>query len=113
MQERQTLLELCKKYELHPNQITQWKKQLKEQSIEVFKDPNNDKDEKDKLIEQLYKTIGELTMDVDFLKNCFHEQGGAMRDGRRRGKTLHPSAVHTAWTMPFHVLLHTIDRERI
>lgn len=68
MQERQTLSELCKKYELHPNQITQWKKQLKEQSIEVFKDPNHGKNEKDKLIEQLYKTIGELTMDVDFLK---------------------------------------------
>lgn len=68
MQERQTLSDLCKKYELHPNQITQWKKQLKEQSASVFKEPSNGKDEKDKLIEQLYKTIGELTMDVDFLK---------------------------------------------
>lgn len=68
MQERQTLSELCKKYELHPNQVVQWKKQLKEQSAEIFKEPNNGKDEKDRLIEQLYKTIGELTMDVDFLK---------------------------------------------
>lgn len=68
MQERQTLSELCKKYEVHPNQITQWKKQLKEQSVEIFKEPGNGQDEKDRLIEQLYKTIGELTMDVDFLK---------------------------------------------
>ena len=68
MQERQILSKLCKKYELPPNQITQWNKQLKEQSIEVFKDPNHGKEEKDKLIEQLYKTIGELTMNVDFLK---------------------------------------------
>lgn len=28
MQERQTLSELCKKYELYPNQVVQWKKQL-------------------------------------------------------------------------------------
>lgn len=28
MQERQTLSELYKKYELHPNQVVQWKKQL-------------------------------------------------------------------------------------
>jgi len=57
-------------YELHPNQITQWKNQLKEQSASVFKEPSNGKDENDKLIEQLYKTIGELTMDVDFLKKA-------------------------------------------
>ncbi|MCQ2265709.1 MAG: hypothetical protein MJZ46_06690 [Bacteroidales bacterium] len=50
------------KYELHPNRISQWKRQLKEQSASVFKEPSNGKDEKDKLIEQLYKTIGELTM---------------------------------------------------
>ena len=36
MHERQTLAELCKKYELHPNQVVQWKKQLKEQSAEIF-----------------------------------------------------------------------------
>lgn len=68
MQERQTLSELCKKYDLHPNQITLWKKQLKESSANVFKDSQPGVDERDRLIEQLYKTIGELTMDVDFLK---------------------------------------------
>ncbi len=68
MQERLTLSELSKKYEIHPNQITLWKKQLREQSAEIFKEPHNGKDEKDKLIEQLYKTIGSLTMDVDFFK---------------------------------------------
>lgn len=82
MPERQTLSDLCKKYELHPNQITQWKKHLKEQSASVFKEQSNGKDEKDKLIEQLYKTIGELTMDVDFLKkSCFHECTRAAKYG--------------------------------
>lgn len=68
MQERMTLSELSQKYEVHPHQITAWKKQLMAQSVSVFKEPDSGKDEKDKLIDQLYKTIGELTMDVDFLK---------------------------------------------
>lgn len=68
LQERMTLAELSKKYELHPNQITMWKKQLMEQSTAAFKEVQGGKDEKDRLIDQLYKTIGSLTMDVEFLK---------------------------------------------
>ena len=68
MQERLTLSELSQKYEVHPHQVTAWKKQLMSQSAAVFKESASGKDEKDKLIDQLYKTIGELTMDVDFLK---------------------------------------------
>ena len=68
MQENQTLPELCSKYQLSPNQVNQWKRQLKERSADAFKTEANGKDDKDRLIEQLYKTIGELTMDVEFLK---------------------------------------------
>ena len=68
LQERQTLSELCKKHNLHPNQISSWKRQLKENSVSVFKEIQAGKDDRDRLIEQLYKTIGELTMDVDYLK---------------------------------------------
>ena len=77
LQERQTLSELCKKHNLHPNQISSWKRQLKENSVSVFKEIQAGKDDRDRLIEQLYKTIGELTMDVDYLKKSFHyEQKG-------------------------------------
>ncbi len=69
LQERLTLSELSKKHEVHPNLITKWKNQLKEQSTSVFKERGEATDDaKDKLIEQLYKTIGSLTMDVEFLK---------------------------------------------
>lgn len=69
LQEKLTLSELSKKYEVHPNLITKWKNQLKEQSTSVFKERGEATDDaKDKLIEQLYKTIGSLTMDVEFLK---------------------------------------------
>ena len=31
-----TLSELCEQFDVHPNQITQWKSQLLEQAAEVF-----------------------------------------------------------------------------
>jgi transposase-like protein len=68
LQERSTLSELSKRYEVHPNLIVQWKKSLLENGFRVFQDSHPEKDERDKLIESLYKEIGSLTMDVNFLK---------------------------------------------
>jgi len=68
LQERSTLSELSKRHEVHPNLIVQWKKSLLENGFRVFQDSHPEKDERDKLIESLYKEIGSLTMDVNFLK---------------------------------------------
>jgi transposase-like protein len=68
LQERSTLAELSKRYEVHPNLITQWKKSLIDNGIRAFQDTRSEKDDRDKLIESLYKEIGSLTMDVNFLK---------------------------------------------
>jgi transposase-like protein len=68
LQERSTLSELSKRYEVHPNLITQWKKSLISNGFMVFKDAHPEKDDRDKLLESLYKEIGSLTMDNNFLK---------------------------------------------
>jgi len=68
LQERSTLSELSKRYEVHPNLIVQWKKSLSENGFRLFQDAHPEKDGRDKLIESLYKEIGTLTMDVNFLK---------------------------------------------
>ena len=69
LQEKLTLTELSKKYDVHPNQITKWKSQLLEHGSSVYKDSKDESEsDKDKLIAELYKTIGSLTMDVEFLK---------------------------------------------
>jgi len=68
LQERATLSELSKRYELHPNLIVQWKRSYIENGVRLFQDAHPEKDERDKLIESLYKEIGSLTMDVNFLK---------------------------------------------
>jgi transposase-like protein len=68
LQERSTLSELSKRYDLHPNVITQWKRLLIENGARLFQDAHPEKDGRDKLIESLYREIGTLTMDVNFLK---------------------------------------------
>jgi len=68
LQERSTLSELSKRYEVHPNLIVQWKKSLIDNGFSIFENVHPQKDDRDKLIESLYKEIGSLTMDVNFLK---------------------------------------------
>ena len=68
LEERSTLSEISKRHELHPNMVVQWKKSLKENSFRIFEDSHPEKDERDQFIESLYREIGSLTMDVNFLK---------------------------------------------
>ena len=68
LQERSTLSEISKRYDVHPNLVTQWKKSFISNGFIIFKDSHPEKDDRDKLIESLYKEIGSLTMDNNFLK---------------------------------------------
>lgn len=69
--ERLTLTELSQKHEIHPNQIALWKREFLAKASEVFaKGDKVQKAEQDyqQESEQLYKTIGQLKVEVDFLK---------------------------------------------
>jgi transposase len=69
LRERETIELLCKKYDLHPNQIMQWKKTLKEGGSQLFSGEKSvSSDVQEKLIEELYRSIGELKVANDFLK---------------------------------------------
>jgi transposase-like protein len=68
LQEGATLSELNKRYEVHLQEISQWKKSLTDNGFRVFKEAHPEKDDRDRLIESLYKEIGALTMEVNFLK---------------------------------------------
>lgn len=68
-QERATLAELGKKYQLHPNQISQWKRQLLTQANELFEESSGkEKEQQDALIDELYKKIGQYQIELDWLK---------------------------------------------
>ena len=64
-----TLGELATEYKVHPNQISQWKRELLSHSSEIFsgKRSSNLKTEEE-LTAPLYEEIGRLKMDVKWLE---------------------------------------------
>lgn len=69
MREESTMAELSSKYEVHRTQIGNWRKQALEGLVDIFKG-KRDKSEKDKekLIDELYRQIGQLKVENEWLK---------------------------------------------
>jgi putative transposase len=66
---QKTAAELAGEHQVHPCQITQWKKQLLEAAQELFGDRRGqDRQQQEELVAQLYQQIGQLKVEVDFLK---------------------------------------------
>jgi len=64
-----TMSELAGEFEVHPTQVSAWRKELKDRAMEVFGVPRDKAGvDKDQLIEELYKNLGQMKVENDWLK---------------------------------------------
>jgi len=71
LKERSSLAELAQKYELAPQQLSSWKRDFLHNAEQVFdKGTKSPKTEAQEEKEKLLKTIGQLKVENDFLKDA-------------------------------------------
>jgi transposase-like protein len=70
-----TLAQLAEHFDVHPNQITQWKAQLSESAANVFGPGGNGTPQPSVDVKALHAKIGELTLENDFLEGALTKAG--------------------------------------
>jgi transposase-like protein len=67
LKEQKTISELAQLYQVHPNQISTWKKEFLENASQVF-DKAHRQPKEDETRAILYEAIGQLKIENDWLK---------------------------------------------
>lgn len=69
-----TLVELSEQFDVHPNQITQWKQQVMENMVAVFNKGTGGQTAEAEL-KELHAKIGQLTLENVFLGSSWNRVG--------------------------------------
>ena len=76
LKDEKTLLELAQQFDVHANQITQWKSRLLEGAAGVFGgDTKTEPPEAAVDVKTLHAKIGQLTLENDFLEGALTKAG--------------------------------------
>lgn len=67
----QTMPELASHFEVHPTMINNWKRSLLDGATEIFNKGQKPRKQDNKKVDELYRQIGQLKVENDFLAKKF------------------------------------------
>jgi transposase-like protein len=70
-----TVSQLAREYGVHPTQVTQWRATIRDHMPELFEPGQPGTEDQEQLIAQLHQKIGQLTVDLDWLKKKSKQLG--------------------------------------
>jgi len=70
-----TVGQIARDYEVHPVQVTQWKGVIRDHLPELFESPQAVSEDHEQTVAQLHEKIGELSVEVDWLKKKCKQLG--------------------------------------
>jgi len=76
-----TINDICERYQVAPSQVHAWKKELLESGSQLFEKRKKSSQKKitadnERVQQQLYEKIGQLTVERDFLKKAWDKLHG-------------------------------------
>jgi transposase-like protein len=77
-----TTSQIAREHQVHPLLVTQWKRILQDRLPGIFERGPQAPDESEKTIAQLHQKIGQLTVDLDWLKKKCRQLGLSPDDER-------------------------------
>jgi len=77
LKEERTVAQIASDYEIHPTMVNAWRRELLEKLPDVFEDGRKQKgaDDPARLTDRLYKQIGQLKVELDFLHEACDRLG--------------------------------------
>lgn len=75
LRDGKTIAEIAQKHDVHPNQVTEWRRQLLERAADIFGGGASTPEQPPVDLKALHAKIGQLTLENDFLEGALGKAG--------------------------------------